>query len=50
MNIEHVVVLTDALDAGGVLCPANGPDNNSLPTVRIHAVHAGISKLTKTKK
>ena len=50
MNIEHVVVPTVALDAGGALCPANGPDNNSLPTGRINAVHIGTSRLTKKQK
>jgi hypothetical protein len=50
MNIEHVVVLTVALDAGGTRCPASGPDNNSLPTDSINAVQAGISRLTKKQK
>ena len=50
MNIEQFVVLTVALDAGGAPCPANGPDNNSLPTDCVHAVHAGISRLTKKQK
>jgi hypothetical protein len=50
MNIERIVVLTVALDAGGAICPASGSDNNSLPTGRINAVHTGISNPTKTKK
>jgi len=50
MNIERIVVLTVALDAGGAICPPNGPDNNSLPTDRINAVHTIIPNLTKTKK
>jgi hypothetical protein len=50
MNIERIVVLTVALDAGGATLSANGSDNNSLPTGRIPAVHSGILNLTKTKK
>jgi hypothetical protein len=50
MNIERIVVLTVALDADGATHPADGSDNNSLSPGRIHAVHTGISSLTKTKK
>jgi hypothetical protein len=50
MNIQRIVVLTVALDAGGGICPADGSDNNSLPPGRINAAHTGISSLTKTKK
>jgi hypothetical protein len=50
MNIERIVVLTVALDADGATHPADGSDNNSLPTDRIPAVHTRFSSLTKTKK
>ena len=50
MNIERIVVLTVALDAGGATHPADGADNNPLPPDRINAVYTGISSLTKTKK
>jgi hypothetical protein len=50
MNIQRIVVLTVALDAGSASCPADGSDNNSRPTGRIPAVHTGISRLTKKQK
>jgi hypothetical protein len=49
MNTERIVVLTVAPDAGSAIRPADGADNNSLPTDRLHAVRTG-SSLTKTKK